>query len=107
MLGVDYDDFGPEEEGRMDAAKSSAENYIHIYPNPASDEINISYSLEESDNAVFLLTDLLGREVMNKKLSSNEKLLKISTVSLEQGIYFVCLKVNDESIGNQKLLIIK
>ncbi|HLG35011.1 MAG TPA: T9SS type A sorting domain-containing protein [Bacteroidia bacterium] len=105
MLGVDYDDFGPEEENRLEANNSERPKYIHVYPNPASDELNVDYSLGENELGLLSVTDLLGREIMNEKLHSSQKSIKISTKDIEDGMYFLRLIVNNELIGLQKLLI--
>lgn len=105
MLGVNYDDFGPEEESRLETSPSEKPKYIRVYPNPASDELNIDYSLGDNEIGFLSITDLLGRELIKEKLYSSQKLLTISTSRIEDGIYFLRLKVNEEIIGFQKLLI--
>jgi hypothetical protein len=104
MLGIDFEDYGPPQE-RLATEDSKQPQYFHIYPNPASDELNIEYSLNEDETGKLSITDLLGREIISEKLFSDKKLLTISTNQVKDGVYFLQIKVNSEIIGSQKLLI--
>ena len=103
MLGVDYDDFGTEE--RLSAEKQTLESFMHIYPNPASNEVHIEYSLGENETGEFILADLMGREIIKQKLNSDESTLTISTEKIEGGVYFVSMKLSDETKMVEKLII--
>ena len=106
MLGVDYNDYGST-ENRLSASTFEAASFMHIYPNPAGDEINVEYSLGENNFGVLTFTDITGREIMSQKIYSDQNLLAVSTKKFEDGIYFLRLNVNSELIGVEKLLIMR
>jgi hypothetical protein len=59
-------------------------NAFAYYPNPVSDELNLSYSYGLTSVKVF---DSLGRQVYFKKL--NEDVVKLDMSSMVRGVYFV------------------
>jgi len=65
---------------------------IHIYPNPAKNELQITGLTEPSK---FSLFDLNGKSLMSKNIINNE-VISISTLS--KGIYIVRLKTSEGSI---------
>lgn len=107
MLDVDYDDFGPENGNRIEESNSAGDNYIHIYPNPADDILNIDYLVKDNEYGMILITDMTGRELIRQKLESNSKKLSVSTKHLPNGVYHLQLLINDELIGYQKLVIMR
>ena len=70
---------------------------LKIYPNPANNELRITYNLSEKSNANFKIMDVLGKIIMEGKLQEKETLLDISTIS--KGIYFL------EIMGNEGFVI--
>jgi len=107
MLGVDYDDNSPEEESRIAAGENSKDKFIHVYPNPAADEITVEYSLNDDEQGVIIISDMTGRELLKQTIAGGMNVIQISTSEIANGIYHLNLKVNDELIGNQKLVIVK
>lgn len=61
---------------------------IHIYPNPASNEINFVFPNEGNHDVT--ITDLFGREVLHEKFSIQHPSLNIQNLS--SGIYFAGVK---------------
>ena len=67
---------------------------LAIYPNPATNELNIK--LSNVDNAVAIhIYDLQGRLVQAELPSKNEDVQKISIANLVNGIYFIELEKAD------------
>jgi len=75
--------------------------HIKIYPNPTSDEFFIDAKTTDKLNVE--LYDINGRKVLSTKLCNREK-INIST--LNNGSYFLKIKVADYTI-NKKLVIIR
>ena len=68
---------------------SSANSAVTIFPNPASNEIHVSYVSAESQNFAVELTDIGGRIIYQDKFSTqSERTINLSAPS---GIYFVRL----------------
>jgi hypothetical protein len=85
-----------------DLAKLSA----LVYPNPAGTEVNIEFNLLASGNAVIVLTDITGREVMqsNRAIAPGVNKIKLDVSSLNPGVYVVRTLV-DNKINVTKLMI--
>ena len=66
-------------------------NTIGIYPNPFRDYIIIS--LENNESSEVLITDIAGKEVVNRKF--NDKLIKIDMNTLSAGSYIVTVRNNN------------
>lgn len=83
--------------------------FNHLYPNPAKNEVNVSFRLKESANVTIRVRDLAGRIVAE----SNEGMLfegghksTIALNSLNAGMYFVELNANG-AVASQKLVVTK
>ncbi len=62
------------------------------YPNPVSDELNLSYSYGLTSVKV---TDIMGRQLYFKKL--NENAVKVDMSGMSKGVYFVEVTSNNSS----------
>ncbi len=74
-----------------------------IYPNPASNELTISF--DKNTNAEFFLYSIYGRLLESKKLFSNNITLSLSGYS--DGIYYYSIKSKKKIIKNGLLIIKK
>jgi GH35 family endo-1,4-beta-xylanase len=99
--------FGPEglynpelesEPGKVFSA--TADNFIKIYPNPASDIINII-----CDSALFQvkLINSLGAEVYAGSFATNE--LQMDVSKFKSGIYFIKIVDTENNINFQKIIL--
>lgn len=77
---------------------NSQNSDVNIYPNPATDLINIK--LINTPKSIEVL-NILGEVVMKNNPSSNAT--TISTASLSSGLYFIRIYNNDNSIGIKKI----
>jgi len=69
-------------------------NFIGIYPNPANNEINISF---DSDGPyVLLITDITGKTLLTSTVVEKTETIDIGTFS--NGIYFIELRSSDRSV---------
>lgn len=73
---------------------------LTIYPNPAVDRINISWTKEIATNgkATIRIIDLSGRVITTRQVNSNESNLDVS--GLSNGLYI--LSINDETSASSK-----
>jgi photosystem II stability/assembly factor-like uncharacterized protein len=76
---------------------------ISIYPNPASDYINVSAS-EVLENISVGIYDAMGREVFRRDLSMLNRGERLSTQGFSKGMYFVRIS-NGRSQTTKKLLL--
>ncbi|MFC0878252.1 T9SS type A sorting domain-containing protein [Saccharicrinis sp. FJH2] len=82
--------------------EKQAENKINIYPNPTSDVITIE-SNNVTEEIFFELTDLNGRQILEKELKSNSEIIKL--MDLEPGIYIYTIRNSNNIYKTDKLII--
>jgi hypothetical protein len=82
---------------------------INIYPNPAMTNTNVTYSLDQKSDVQVEIYSISGALVFESPVTSQnigEQSFQINTTSLEEGVYFVNLKIN-ENIITKKITVIK
>ncbi len=88
------------EEGQPTQIDELESAEMLIYPNPSSDEFNIS--LKTKDYNQYILTDVNGQLMNSRQISSSS--FKIDTQSLPPGIYFLQLKSENKLSTVQRLV---
>lgn len=87
-----------------------ADEFIfNIYPNPASDRVQVEYTLDHGASIYYMLVDVNGRMVLTspKKMKSAGKHIEtINTARLQNGIYTIMI-YNNGMINSSKVLITK
>jgi hypothetical protein len=66
-----------------------------VFPNPFSDVIRIELPSQTADNATFILSDVLGRVVLQKELKNIDIPLMIETSTLKAGQYIYKIMTNN------------
>ena len=70
---------------------------LNIFPNPATNEINISYQLQNKSDVKIGITDICGRQIYERTITNQaagQYEFSTSTESLSKGIYFVKVNTN-------------
>src|SRR5690606_13580940 len=80
------------------------DDLIKVYPNPNNGEFYIEYAIEVMQTGSFVLTDLLGKEIIRKPLQNNKGRLDIKE-QIIPGIYLYQIIVNGETYSVNKLVI--
>ncbi len=80
---------------------------VHLYPNPSHGVMTLDYVLTKNTPAKFSLMDVMGKEVALYDLPSSAKSVKISEPSLNEGVYFYKVMLNDQSVASGRILIIR
>jgi len=79
---------------------------LQVYPNPANDYINVSFNVEETQQATIILRDAAGRVVYNENIYAaagfNNQQIELS--SLSKGVYFVQLQTASSSENTRLIL---
>lgn len=76
------------------------------YPNPANIEANIDYKMVPFQGSKQICVyNLLGAKIKSYDLTENEGTISIDTSTLNEGIYFYSLLINNEAKITQKLII--
>ena len=82
-------------------------NTIEVFPNPTTDEITVTFEVEETTNANLSIYDVVGRKVItildgqlpNGKYTYNENLGQ-----LERGLYMVTLNLENDGVRVSKVV---
>jgi len=80
--------------------ETNNDNSISVYPNPASDEINIA----NAENADIMLYDVFGKLVASA--SAIDNIFQLNTSGLAKGTYVIKI-TNGENISTHKVVIVK
>jgi hypothetical protein len=70
-----------------------------IFPNPASDSVNLELALPNNSNVEIEIYDLSGRLVMQKnlgELSAGEQRIELITGGLQSGVYTIIAQNSSE-----------
>jgi len=73
---------------------SVSENMLSVYPNPSSNFVNVSFTLQNQSNVKLQLIDLTGKLVreMNPSAMKGENIVAMDLEGIENGIYFLRLE---------------
>ena len=86
-------------DGFKKTPKQQFEIYDHIYPNPATNYINIQ---SESLIKTISILDFTGKEVANEK--AHNKLYQLNTSKLKSGIYLLMIET-EAAIYTERMII--
>jgi hypothetical protein len=84
-----------EDQNRI--GKSS---FDYIYPLPAQDNVHLVYTLNQSDNIKFIVSDFYGKTIQtspSNKFSSGRHELTINTNLMASGVYFISMQSSGSS----------
>jgi hypothetical protein len=82
---------------------------ILVFPNPTEGEIMVQFRVEQESETEVLVSDVVGRKVMeviNTKMPSGEYKYVVNLTKLEDGFYFLSVKT-DTKISTSKIIINK
>lgn len=68
---------------------------LKVYPNPTSDVLNVSFTLDNADNVMYIMTDMTGRvvNILNSKNVTSE-IQTIDVSGLAAGVYMITAKTS-------------
>lgn len=101
----------PESESRLEGSEQAQpETFgaVRISPNPATDEINVQYQINEDAAVQVRLLDLTGRTVMQKRMTveAGTQQFRMDLAGLSAGMYTVQLIGNDQ-MYSEKVVVRK
>jgi parallel beta-helix repeat protein len=88
--------------------ESIVQDLFTLYPNPATDEVNLNFQSKGAEHLTFTVSDMLGKvRLIEENTSQNgDNYLKLNIENLENGIYFI--KVVSENMEQvRKIYVIK
>lgn len=84
---------------------SSQSKDIKIYPNPASDVLNISLPPNSLGKYKITITDLTGRAMLQTQFDGGNTNKQIDLKSLQTGIYIISVDAGDGNVFKSRLVI--
>jgi len=77
-----------------------------IYPNPATNFVNIDYSFPtEVTNADVRIVNILGSVVKEQNINTQNNTLQLDISNMKSGIYFYSVLINNEVYNTKRLII--
>lgn len=80
---------------------------IKVFPNPATEQLNVSYTLKNKTAIQFEIIDVIGKICLvqiSDRINEGENISSINLSDLKSGIYFIRIKQNDMTIYNSKFV---
>lgn len=98
----------PNPISSINEVSTNATSYMNAYPNPATDNMTLSYSLNQRGNVTLTVTDLMGRTVISRNEGNRDAGVayksNVDVSALNNGTYFYTIEVNGVKSTN-KLVI--
>ena len=88
---------------------ATEENFgLNLYPNPANTEIQIELSVPLNSDAMFIVSDLPGRQLINKNVSlvKGKQNITLDLSTLDSGSYLFQLHTSQGSVS-RKFVVVK
>lgn len=85
----------------------STNYFSDFHPNPTSSTAFLDYSLNYSDVAEIVVTDMLGNVIRKENISNQSGTLKFDVSDTKAGLYFVNILVNGELKTIKRLVVSK
>ena len=82
----------------------SNKSSLIAYPNPANDNVKISYKVSETSEIIFY--NIVGEQVKKFRVSAGANQIDVETSALPSGTYFYSM-ISDSKITETKRLVIK
>ncbi|MBL7937505.1 MAG: T9SS type A sorting domain-containing protein [Bacteroidia bacterium] len=83
-------------------AEHEKNSKFKIFPNPAQNNVTISFAGNQIENVIAEFYNSLGEMVKSSSIMSNDN---IDISNLSNGLYFIHLKGNNLNVSSQKLII--
>ena len=96
-----------EDEGDVSVVENEGLNPIRIYPNPTTNNFNISFSLSTPEMVHIQVVDALGQTIENKQIqaASGENLVLMQGNRYTKGVYFVKVHASTMPLDVKKLIV--
>ena len=79
---------------------------ISAFPNPANEELNITYSLHDVKNPEITIYNILGQSLKTISIDSPQGSTTINTNTLNEGMYFYVLQANGQRLTSSRFNVV-
>ena len=81
-------------------------NKISVFPNPAQDELFVNLVPYTGKKGQLILTNQYGQVAKQFDLATiDQELVKINTSSMENGLYYLMIKLDNQQLFTEKVMI--
>ncbi len=88
-------------------AKRQHDEFVNIYPIPASDILYLDINIEKINNIEINVFDIIGRNVIKmREKDSSKNRFELNITNLENGVYQIVININKEQV-TRKIIISK
>ena len=73
---------------------------MQVFPNPASDLVNVSFYLPESSEVVISVVDMVGKQVFRNEVGTETfgpRQYQVNTSDLQSGFYFIRVEIGNDT----------
>ncbi len=82
---------------------ANVSQHLTVFPNPASEMVNVSLEAKAGQAASYQVVDITGRTVLSQEVNSNE--FSFPAMGINPGLYFVHLSLKDGNIATKRVVI--
>ncbi len=90
--------------GNLGIAQSDNNVALTAYPNPATGEVTVDYSLS-NDHGTLVLYTMTGKMVLEQSLNASEGCVRLDVSTLPSGVYMYGIKNSNGLYGIKKLVV--
>jgi N-acetylneuraminic acid mutarotase len=76
----------------------NSNNLFSVFPNPANENLNISFSNPKSETSEIIIYGINGKQILQKQVMANQKEISVSCFTLTRGEYFISFKTKDKTV---------
>ena len=106
----------PNAERRLTEENTNSDKYLfyndriqvsHVYPNPATDFVDIDYQVSGNQELRIVFYNVLGEQVKELSLDRDQRSIRVSMRDFANGMYMYQLVIDGRSVATKKLIVRK
>jgi hypothetical protein len=79
----------------------------HVYPNPATDFVDIDYQVSGNQDLRIVFYNVLGEQIKELSLDRDQRTIRVPMRDFSSGMYLYQLVIDGRSIATKKLIVRK
>ena len=80
---------------------------LQVYPNPTRDVVMVKWTISDFQKGHLVINDLFGRQLLTRVLESGSNTIELDLSALSSGVYFIQVKLDDQTPMAHKVVISK
>lgn len=79
--------------------------YTTVFPNPATNVVNVIYDLQGAQDGEFMMFDAQGKQIYKQNIVGDNKSVSVKVDQLPSGMYFYNISTNNVLIARSKFIV--